>query len=64
MLLLHTTNRKSHAAGRLAPFPMTLSGLQGHSHVAIFRTIKAKFHYASWFGAGLQLVRAEIWPII
>jgi len=25
---------------------------------------KAKFHYASWFGAGSKLVRAEIWPII
>ena len=38
-------------------------------------SIKAKFHYASWFGAGSELapnrfgagsklVRAEIWPII
>jgi len=26
--------------------------------------IKAKFHYASWFGAGSKLVRAKIWPII
>ena len=26
--------------------------------------LKAKFHYASWFGAGSKLVRAEIWPII
>jgi len=27
-------------------------------------TVKAKFHYASWFGAGSKLVRAEIWPVI
>ena len=26
--------------------------------------VKAKFHYVSWFGAGLKLVRAEIWTII
>jgi len=26
--------------------------------------LKDKFHYASWFGAGSKLVRAEIWPII
>ena len=25
---------------------------------------EAKFHYASWFGASSELVRAEIWPII
>ena len=28
------------------------------------RLKEAKFHYASWFGAGSKLVRAEIWPII
>jgi len=28
------------------------------------RAVKAKFHDASWFGAGSKLVRAEIWPII
>jgi len=26
--------------------------------------VKTKFHYASWFEAGSELVRAEIWPII
>ena len=26
--------------------------------------LEAKFHYASWFGAGSKLVRAEIWPIV
>jgi len=26
--------------------------------------LKAKLHYASWFGAGSKMVRAEIWPII
>jgi len=26
-------------------------------------TVKAKFHYATWFGAGSELVRGEIWPI-
>jgi len=26
--------------------------------------VKAKFHYASWFGTGSKLVQAEIWPII
>jgi len=29
-----------------------------------FAPVKAKFHYASWLGAGSKLVRAEIWPII
>ena len=29
-----------------------------------YTAVKAKFHYASWFGAGSMLVRAEIWPII
>jgi len=24
------------------------------------RTLKAKFHYASWFGAGSKLVRSQI----
>jgi len=28
------------------------------------RAVKAKFHYASLFGAGSKPVRAEIWPII
>jgi len=35
-------------AYRTAPFP-TLSN-------AIFRTVKAKFHYAKWFEAGSKLV--------
>jgi len=26
--------------------------------------VKAKFHYASWFGASSKLVRAEIWSVI
>ena len=26
--------------------------------------LKAKFHYANWFGAGSKLDRAEIWPIV
>jgi len=26
--------------------------------------LKAKFHYASWFEADSELVRAEIWPMI
>jgi len=44
------------------------------THIPTYRpdcstcTVKAKFHYASWFEAGLKLVadlqRAEIWPII
>jgi len=25
---------------------------------------EAKFNYASWFGVGSKLVRAEIWPVI
>jgi len=29
-----------------------------------YYTLQAKFHYASWFGAGSKPVRAEIWPII
>jgi len=27
-------------------------------------TVKAKFHYASWFGAGSKLDPAEIWLTI
>ena len=45
------------------------------SSVGQSEMVKARFHYASWFEAGLQLVRswfkagsklqrAEIWPII
>jgi len=29
-----------------------------------FVAVKAKFHYATWFGDCAKLVRAEIWPII
>ena len=44
-------------------------GLVYTNHGQIWRgraryRLKAKFHYASWFGAGSKLVRAEIWPII
>jgi len=50
MSLLQIANRKWHVAYRTAPFP-TLSN-------AIFRTVKAKFHYAKWFEAGSKLVRS------
>jgi len=29
----------------------------------VIKIQKAKFHYASWFEASSELVRAEIWPI-
>jgi len=33
-------------------------------HSSVWLSLKAKFHYASWFEAGSKLQRAEIWPII
>ena len=42
----HLKYRKTIGLPRLRPAPM--------------RELKAKFHYASWFGAGSKLVRSQI----